>query len=382
MRKHRAITCVIKIGLAFFSLWYALMKLFPVRKKVVFISRQSDSPSVDISLLDMEFKSRGWESVTLCKKIGSGLLGKAGYVFHMFRQAYHIATAKIIILDSYCILVSCMKKRKDLLVVQMWHSVGTMKMAGYSTLDKPEGSKSYIAKAMHMHENYDYVLCAGEGYRSHLAELFNIAPEKIKILPLPRVELLKDENYARNMKASINKEYPDTANGKRNILYAPTFRKLFDEKEKQQEAINQLIDAFDFEHNNLIIKLHPLADISVRDDRCIIPDDRSTFDMIFVADAMISDFSCIIYEAAIRNMPLYFYTFDYDDYTRRRGMYLNYMEEMPGPVKLTAEGIVEALDKPYDMHSLVAFRDKYISRNSYRETAAIADFCEINVKNR
>jgi CDP-ribitol ribitolphosphotransferase len=374
------VKAVIKAGLGFYSLIYAMMRLFPVRKKVVFMSRQSNEPSDDIMMLDREFRRRGWTSVVMCKKIGGGIGGKLGYILHMFRQCYQIATAEILILDSYCILASCLKKRSDLLIIQMWHSVGTMKKAGLSTLDQKEGSPSWLAETMHMHENYDYVLCAGEGYRSHLSMLFGVPEDRIEILPLPRVELLKDEKYAAEKAASVTKAMPELSNGKINVLYAPTFRKDPEEEQAHQKAIDDLISAFDFDKYNLIISLHPLAKIEVKDSRCIIPHGFSSFDMIFASDVMISDYSCIVYEAAVRNLPLYFYAFDYDEYTKDRGFYLDYLKEMPGPVCRTAGELTEALEQPYDMDRLISFRDRYISPDSHDETKAIVDFAESHVK--
>ena len=114
-----------------------------------------------------------------------------------------MATSKAVILDSYCILASVLKHRKSLLIIQMWHSVGTMKKFGYSILDKPEGSSSKIAHLMKMHRGYSYVFCAGEGYVEHIAEGFNISKDIIRIFPLPRVELLQNREYIEQKRKEI-----------------------------------------------------------------------------------------------------------------------------------------------------------------------------------
>ena len=38
--------------------------------------------------------------------------------------------------------------------------------------------------------------------------------------------------------------------------------------------------------------------------------------MLFVADYVISDYSCIVYEAAVRDIPLYFYNYDMEEYIK------------------------------------------------------------------
>ena len=171
-------TILVKAASAVMQLFYELFKLFPVQKKIVFISRQADEPSLDFKLLGDEIRKEhpDYQVVMLCRMLNSGILSKISYAFHILCQEYHMATSKAVILDSYCIAASVLSHRKSLLVIQMWHSVGTMKKFGYSILDKPEGSSSKIAHLMKMHHGYSYVLCAGEGYRDHLAQGFNVDP--------------------------------------------------------------------------------------------------------------------------------------------------------------------------------------------------------------
>ena len=94
-----------------------------------------------------------------------------------------------------------------------------MKKFGYSILDKPEGSPSKLAKLMKMHANYDYILAAGEGYKEHLAEGFNYPLDKIVTLPLPRMELLKDEDHRNDTLQKIFKIYPELATKKTSSMF-------------------------------------------------------------------------------------------------------------------------------------------------------------------
>ena len=220
---------IIRIGICILNIIYFFMKLLPQQKKVVFLSRQSDSPSLDITMLQDKITELHpeYETVVLCKKLNHDMQSAIDYCSHMMHQMYHLATAEVAILDSYCIAVSILHHRKKLLIIQMWHSVGTMKKFGYSILDKPEGSSSEIAKLMKMHANYDYILAAGEGYKEHLAEGFQYPLEKIVTLPLPRVERLKNQKYQNEMLWKIFEVYPKLS-FKINILYIPTFRKVND----------------------------------------------------------------------------------------------------------------------------------------------------------
>ncbi len=369
---------LIRIGIAGLKGIYAVMKLSPQEKKVVILSRESDTPSLDICMLrdKIEELHPDYEVVVLCKlfKASDSKSKKLAYGFHILRQMRELATARIAVLDTYCIPASLLKHRENLLVVQMWHSIGTMKKFGYSILDKPEGSSSKTAKLMHMHEGYDYIFAAGEGYREHLAQGFNYPLEKIIVMPLPRVEALKDKARAEATRRRIYDKYPELNSEKKNIVYVPTFRK--GEDAATLSAIRDLCNSVDYDKYNLVIKAHPLTELSGLDDsRAIIDKDFSSFDMLFASDIVIGDYSCIMYEAAILGKPLYFYDYDYDEYMSTRDIYMDYMAEVPGPVCYDAASLMAAIEKPsYDYAKLDSFLRKYVKVDSNHETQDMVEF--------
>ncbi len=366
---------IIRIGICILNIIYFFMKLLPQQKKIVFLSRQSDSPSIDITMLQDKIMEMhpDYETVVLCKKLNRDWRSAIDYCSHMMHQMYHLATAEVAILDSYCIVVSILHHRKKLLIIQMWHSVGTMKKFGYSILDKPEGSSSKIAKLMKMHANYDYILAAGDGYKEHLADGFQYPLEKIVTLPLPRVELLKNSRYQHNTLRRVFEVYPELS-VKRNILYVPTFRKVNDTA--FLSALWELCQAVDYQKYNLIIKAHPLTDLTnFYAGRAIIDTEFTSAEMLSVSDIVISDYSCIIYEAAIMDLPIYFYTYDYEGYMNSREIYMDYKAEIPGPMEYFAKPLLADISaNDYDMDKLHAFLHKYVYTGSAHETEDIVNF--------
>lgn len=353
---------IIKIGIFFLNLIYVFIKLLPVKKKVVMISRQGNTPSLEFQMIQKEIRVRNSETevVMLCHTLEGGinstLCNKMKYVFHMFTQMRHIATAKVVILDSYCMAVSILHHKKSLKVIQMWHSMGTMKKFGYTSLDTEEGSKSEIAYAMKMHKNYDYVFASADAYKDHLAAGFGCDRDRILTMPLPRLDLLHSAAYTEETRKRIYDKYPQLKE-KPVILYCPTFRK---NEEAFEEALKNLTQAIDYEKYNFVAKLHPLSKVKVGKE-VIQAEEFSSFEMIFAADYMISDYSCIVYEAAVRHIPLYFYNFDMDCYTDGRGLAVDYYGELPGIISGNPEVIVEAIKSgQYDMERLAAFSDKYV----------------------
>ncbi|HPE14981.1 MAG TPA: CDP-glycerol glycerophosphotransferase family protein [Bacilli bacterium] len=355
-----ALLFVGKIGLNFIYLFF---KLLPTRDRITLISRQSNNITLDFKLLKKEIENhKKYDVIVLCKKLEGKDNAKISeilsYIGHMFKQMYYISTSKWIVLDSYCIAASLLKHKKNLKIMQMWHSIGTMKKFGYDILDLQEGSSKKMAKLMRMHMNYDIVLCAGQGYKKDLIRQFNCDSKNIRICPLPRVDLLLDAKYKAAIKKKIVTKY-STLKYKKTILYCPTFRV---NEDNFKSNVDKLISCVDFKKYNLIVKLHPNSrvinlPIEVIDDKAF-----STMEMLFVSDYIITDYSCILYEAAILNKPLYFYNFDFDDYHIKRDLNIDYLNELPGTISGDPKKIIEAIEtNQYDFTKLSQFTKKYIN---------------------
>ena len=366
---------VIKCARIILNFIYLFFKLLPTKNKITMISRQSNKPSQEFEMLRdkiVSFTSEV-EVVMLCHTLDGGIKSKAvdriRYGLHMFKQMYHIATSKVVILDSYCIAISILKHKKNVSIIQMWHSMGSMKKFGYTAIDTEEGSKKELAEAMRMHKNYDYVFASSEVYKDHLAKGFGCDIKKIITMPLPRVDLLKDVDYTDKVKNKVYNKYPKIKD-KAVILYCPTFRK---DERKFGNAVQKLIEEIDFERYQLVVKKHPLSKVELP-NTVIQAEEISSFDMLFVADYVISDYSCIVYEAAVRDIPLYFYNYDMEEYIKNRGLAIDYMKELPGIISSDPARIIYSIEnEPYDMERLRRFSEKYIVPTD-NATSNITDF--------
>lgn len=350
---------VLKMFILALNIVYSLFKVLKTKNKVVMISRQSNAVNDDFKLLGAELEKNGVEVIYLCRTLDGGInssvLTKISYGFHLFTQMYHLATSKVCVLDTYCLVVSILKHKNTLKVVQLWHTVGKLKKFGWQIIGMGEGSSEVIAKTMKMHENYDVIYYAGEDYKEVLMEGFNATADKFRKFTLPRIDLLNDEEYINTTRKAIFGKYPELKE-KQNAIYAPTFRKNESEFFK---AFNELLDVFDFDKYNLIVNLHPLTKIVVEDKRVIVNTEFSTFQMLTCADKMISDYSCVVYEAGVKNIPLYFYNYDMKNYENVRGLVIDY-DELPGYKSHDARTLVESFDKPYDYDYLKSFINRFV----------------------
>lgn len=323
---------LMKIVIAVANIIYCFMKLLPTKKKVTFISRQHNTSNVDFDLLIKEIKETrpDYEVRVLTKMIGPRYQDKIIYGFHMLCQMYHTATSEVVVLDTYCIIISILKHKKKLKVIQIWHAVGAFKKFGYSVIGKAEGTSSKVADLMRMHENYDYVCTSSEFCKQFFAEAFHISEKKVIVCPLPRLDILRSAEMKGEIKEKVYEAYPELQNTqKKIILYAPTHRK---EKPNMSKPVQRLIDHVDFDKYELIIKLHPLSKHKVIDSRVILNAEFATHEMMLVADYVITDYSAIVFEAALLEKRLLFYGFDYESYMVRRDFYIHYNEELPGEI--------------------------------------------------
>lgn len=178
------------------------------------------------------------------------------------------------------------------------------------------------------------------------------------------------KEYKVEIQKRIENTYPKIGQ-KKNIVYCPTFRK---DENKMLLEIEKIVKKIDYDKYNLIIKLHPLSKIEIKDERVIYDKQFSSFDMLFIADSIISDYSCIIYEAAILKIPLYFWAFDLEEYLNTRGLTFDYQKEVPGIISENIDEILNAIkSEVYDYNKLEEFKRKYVI-NIKECTKKIVDF--------
>ena len=184
---------MLKIAIAICNGIYEIHKLFPVRNRIAMVSRQSSTLTLDMRLLkeELERQNPEVEIVTLNRMIPPGLAGKIKYLWYMVTREMHVfATSRVVLLEGYCINASILHHRRELSIIQLWHALGVLKQFGYYAIGTEEGHSEALAKAMHMHENYDYAICSSEFCRPYYAKAFRMPESRVKVCPLPRTDLL------------------------------------------------------------------------------------------------------------------------------------------------------------------------------------------------
>lgn len=362
----KSLICIFKLILKFI---YSILKLLPTNnKKVVFISRQSNNVSLDFKLLANEIikLDNEYKIVFLCERINNKLIKKIKYFFSIIKQMYHLATSRVCVVDSYCIAVSVLNHKKSLTVIQLWHALGAIKKFGYQSLGKDFGRNLELAKALNMHRNYDYIISGSDAMIPYFSEAFNAERYKFKSIGSPKIDYLIKEKD--NIRKKILKIYPNI-NKKKVILYVPTFRK------NKKISINKILESIDFNKYNLIVKCHP-GKIQKFDNSLIYEcNEFSSFELITIADYIITDYSAFSIEATILDVPIYFYLYDIVEYKEKNGLNIDLYQEMKGCCYKNFKTLYTKLNSgKYNKQQLMRFKNKYLTNQRGNSGYLLANF--------
>ena len=362
-------------------------------KRVAIISRESNSKTLDIAMLEAELLKRGCKVKVLSRLLTKEKSLKAlGYIGHVVKQEAAIIASDVVVLDTYCIPASMIPHRKRTKVVQMWHALGAIKQFGWQTVGKPGGSSEKTARLMRMHHGNDCVVCASDVTAEHFCEAFRVDRSSIVKCGLPRIDYIKSVALGERREdtaVKILSKYPQLkktgnegspAAQRKTVLYVPTFRR------GKAVDVQGLIDALDPGKYDLIVKLHPLyrGDEEIQSNANVIFDeDFSSYDWLSAADIIISDYSSYVIESTLADKPLFIYAYDLEDYAENTGLNIDFDKEPIAPyVFMDAKKLADCIGRTccgnaseaYDINALRAFRDRYIDISTDNCTAALADF--------
>lgn len=330
-----AIAAGARAAVAAMRVIYAALKLLPVQDKVVLASRLYTTTSPDMALLAEELRrQRPGLRVTVLNHRNTAV-GRVPA--QMLAQMYHLATARACVTDSYLATISALRHRPGLTVVQMWHALGAIKRFGLAAVGSAEGRPGPLARVMRMHAGYDWVLAGGSRMIEPFAESFGVEPRRVLALGAPRVDLLADSGERQRTADRVRAAHPGLGD-KPIVLYAPTFRT------DAPADVDGLLAAVDPAEADVVVALHPLdaRDFSGRPG--VVQDrDFTTLDWLTVADHLVSDYSAVVFDAAVVGVPTWFYAYDLDTYRDRRGLFVDLEAELPKAVFRHAADLMAAL---------------------------------------
>lgn len=360
-----------------FRMAYRICKLlFPIKQnKVIFASDSRAEMSGNFQFVYEEMESRNLD-FDYHFMLKDGVEDKKSSK-EIMQLAYHMATAKFIMLDDFYPMVYPLKIRKHAELIQLWHAVGAFKTFGFSRLGRPGGPSPRSKN----HRNYTKAIVSSDNIAKHYAEGFGIEEENVVATGIPRTDIFFDEAYKEKIQNELYEEYPFLKN-KKVIMFAPTFR-----GNGQQSAhypmevlnLDKLYESLNDEYV-FLFKIHPFVknEFNIPYQYNDFFYDFSTYreinDLLFITDILITDYSSVCFEFALLNKPMLFFGYDVEEYVQTRDFYYNFQSFIPGPLVRDTETMIDKIEKQaFEMHKIEPFVKYFFNETDGKSSERVVD---------
>lgn len=308
-----------------------------------------------------------------------------------FKYFFYMARAKYIVFNGrqpqYFI------KRKGNVFLETWHGTPLKKLV-FDMEDVTTASPLYKEQFYIQTRSWDYLVAPNQFSEDVFRHAF-MYDGKMLETGYPRNDILyrKDkESLMRQIKEELH-----LPQDKKVILYAPTWRDdefyghakykftLHLDLEKMQKELG--------EDYILLLRTHYFIadqlDLSQYDGFAY---NLSKYDDIarlyLISDILITDYSSVFFDYANLRRPMLFFTYDLEKYRSvLRGFYIDVEEELPGPMLMTTEEVIQAVndigqvEKKYQ-EKYQQFCDKYCAWEDGTATKKVVEAVFSDRKNK
>lgn len=251
-----------------------------------------------------------------------------------FKYFYFLLTSRAIVTNAGGISYLPIRKKRQI-VINTWHGGGPYKKTG-TALHK---NKWYLYETKMNAKNVSYILSSCKYFTRYEAKAMLYPKGKCISSGMPRNDIFfEDRPWIREKVFA----YAGIDQNKKIVLYAPTYRSDSGNSASQKElylgdidygrvliALNERFG----EKWYFGIRLHPkLKSVVIEKDDIInfteYPDMQ---ELLYVADAVITDYSSLIWDYSFTKRPCLLYADDIEKYERERGFYMP-ISKWPFPI--------------------------------------------------
>ena len=281
---------------------------------------------------------------SVCRTLKKHGMGRATAVAKYDRLYLKLlASARYLITDVSLPLFFIKKPGQVLL--NTWHGT-PLKGLGRSIRDNPHT----IGNVQRIFLMSDYLLYPNRFTFDRMREDYMIAPffkGKYVLSGYPRNDVLFDREAAASVRKSLGLD------GKRIVVYMPTYRDCADESEKtyHDRMLQGALNALEYSAaDNLVViaKLHHLAagsiDFSGYKRVIPFPTDYETYEVLAAADCLITDYSSVMFDFADTGRKIVLFAYDSENYQNTRSMYFP-LSDLPFPIATQPDALAREVSR-------------------------------------
>lgn len=248
------------------------------------------------------------------------------------------------------------------LSINSWHGTAIKKIGGDAIKEGNFVSKEKNPLA-------DIMLAQGQYDVEVYSRAFNVPKQNVVITGFPR----NDSLVTCNNPITINKIRKDLniPSGKKVILYAPTYRD-YDVDSGHGCVMKPPFDLDNWEKKLskdyiLLVRAHiaVMKVLNLKENDFIRDVSKYPYlnEILIISDVLISDYSGILFDYSILGRPMLCYTYDYEKYKEKRGVYIDIRKDLTYAEKdEQLLDMIQNMDWDIETKKAIAFREKFIQQ--------------------
>lgn len=296
--------------------------------------------------------------------------GYEAYYYHSIKGIWLALRAKVYFFDNYSKDINFWQSG-GAIKINLWHGTGNKRINYDNRFDKVRHPRNlwerwkYFPRRLSDEKPSHYVLASSKEMAVIFARAFHVSINHVIVDGYPRNDVLykgweSKVIYTKEEKKVIKQILEAKKNGKKVILYMPTFRqsesKFFDYMDLKK--FSSFLD-----NNNFVFytKLHPKSGLAEKFNKlsypCIvnISPEVDTYCLLGMADMLVTDYSSVYTDFLLLDRPTVFFTYDMEEYSRdTRDCYFEYDDYMPEGRACTMDGLMESIIEAFSEESITA----------------------------
>lgn len=360
----------ISVYLFLFKFLFNLFNRRPLEDKTVFVASFSGNINATIDSLDnlienhqiVILANHDYQLHSMNRDNKIVLNFKPSRLKDYIKSIHHLATASHVFVDNYYGFLAVTNFKPEVTCVQLWHAVGAIKQFGLQDLSNRERTNKALQRFNAVYNRFDYIITGSEHMIDIFKNSFGVSENRFLKTGIPRTDFFFNELKKQQANEIMLHDFPLLKN-KKAILYAPTYRDDELNTTNLQIDLDMMFKSLKRDYI-LFLRLHPAVNDAFKNNYPGFIFNVTTYSdinhLLVGSDILITDYSSIPFEYSLLERPMIFYSYDFEEYRAKRGIWSDYFIRVPGPVVETTEEIIEVIqNNNFDMENVRSFAQEW-----------------------